>query len=86
MEYRETELCNKLYKTEKEQQMFLGFSIFETRAKGNSEQSEIFLDFSNSKPKIASKASQRWKAKETNREKQRKYFWSFCVLESRNKN
>jgi hypothetical protein len=37
----------------------LGFSIFETRTKENSEQSEIFLDFSNSKPKIASKANQR---------------------------
>jgi hypothetical protein len=24
--------------------------------------------------------------KEANKEKQRKYFWSFCVLESRNKN
>jgi hypothetical protein len=27
--------------------------------KGNSEQSEIFLDFSSSKPKIASKANQK---------------------------
>jgi hypothetical protein len=25
MESRETELCNKLYKTEEEQQIFLGF-------------------------------------------------------------
>jgi hypothetical protein len=54
--------------------------------KGNSEQSEIFLDFSSSKPKIASKANQRYKTREPNREKQQKYFWSFCVLESRNKN
>jgi hypothetical protein len=37
----------------------LGFSIFETRMKGNSEKSEIFLDFSSGKPKIASKAKQR---------------------------
>jgi hypothetical protein len=59
MEQRETELCNKLYKTEEEQQIFLGFSIFETRTKGNNKQSKIFLDFSNSKPKIASKAIQR---------------------------
>jgi hypothetical protein len=28
MESRWTELCNKLYKTEEEQQIFLGFSIF----------------------------------------------------------
>jgi hypothetical protein len=38
MEPRETELCNKLYKTEEEQQ--------------------IFLDFSNIKPKIENKANQ----------------------------
>jgi hypothetical protein len=44
------------------------------------------LDFSNTKPKIAIKANQRLKAKETNREKQQKYFCSFCVLERRNKN
>jgi hypothetical protein len=34
------------------------FSIFETRAEGNSKQSKIFLDFSNFKPKIANKANQ----------------------------
>jgi hypothetical protein len=28
MESRETELCNKLYKTEEEQQIFLGFRFF----------------------------------------------------------
>jgi hypothetical protein len=44
------------------------------------------LDFSNIKPKIASKANQSWKTKKANKEKQRKYFWSFCVLESRKKN
>jgi hypothetical protein len=41
------------------------------------------LDFSNIKPKIASKA--KLETKKANKEKQRKYFWSFCVLESRNK-
>jgi hypothetical protein len=46
---------------------------------------KIFLDFSNSKLKIASKANQRQQTKETNRKKQQKYFWSFYVLESRNK-
>jgi hypothetical protein len=35
-----------------------GFSIFETRTEGNSKQSKIFFDFSNIKPKIASKANQ----------------------------
>jgi hypothetical protein len=33
----------------------LGFQ-FKIRTEGNSKQSKIFLDFSNSKPKIASKA------------------------------
>jgi hypothetical protein len=46
-------------KPEEEQQIFLGFSIFETRTKGNSNKAKIFLDFSNSKLKIASKANQR---------------------------
>ena len=35
-----------------------GFSNFETRTEGNSKQSKIFFDFSNIKPKIASKANQ----------------------------
>jgi hypothetical protein len=58
MESRKTKLCNKLYKTEEEQQIFLGFRFFETRTEENSKQSKIFLDFSNIKPKIASKANQ----------------------------
>jgi adenine specific DNA methylase Mod len=43
------------------------------------------LDFSNTKPKLEGEANQYWKTKEANKEKQQKYFWSFCVLESRNK-
>jgi hypothetical protein len=35
-----------------------GFSNFETRIEGNSKQSKIFLDFSNTKPKIRNKANQ----------------------------
>jgi hypothetical protein len=35
------------------------FSIFETKAEGNSEQSKIFWGFSTSKLKIANKANQR---------------------------
>jgi hypothetical protein len=37
----------------------LGFLIFETKEEGNGKQSKIFLGFSSSKPKIASKANQR---------------------------
>jgi hypothetical protein len=58
--------------------------IFKTRIEGNSKQSKIFLDFSIIIPKIASKA--KLATKRANQEKQRKYFWSFCVLERRNKN
>jgi hypothetical protein len=60
--------------------------IFETRTEGNSKQSKIFLDFSNIKPKAASKANQSQKTKKASKDKQQKYFWSFCVLESRSKN
>jgi hypothetical protein len=35
----------------------LGFSIFEAKAEGNGKQSKIFLGFSSSKPKIASKTT-----------------------------
>jgi hypothetical protein len=58
MESRETKPCSKLYKTEEEQQIFLGFQIFKTSTKGNSKQSKIFLDFLNTKPKIENKANQ----------------------------
>jgi hypothetical protein len=46
------------FKNGKEQQIFFGFSNFETRAKGNSKPSKIFLDFSNTKLKIKNKANQ----------------------------
>jgi hypothetical protein len=39
------EIYSKLYKTGKEQQIFLGFRIFKTRTEGNNKQSKIFLDF-----------------------------------------
>jgi hypothetical protein len=37
----------------------LGFSIFKAKAEGKGKQSKIFLGFSSSKPKIASKTNQR---------------------------
>jgi hypothetical protein len=57
MESRETELCNKLYKTEEEQQIFLGFRILK-QEQMNIKQSNFFLDFSSTKPKIGNKANQ----------------------------
>jgi hypothetical protein len=39
IESRKTiELCSKLYKTRKEQEIFLGFQIFKTRTERNSKQ------------------------------------------------
>jgi hypothetical protein len=59
IESRKTiELCSKLYKTRKEQQIFLGYGIFKTRIEGNNKQSKIFLDFLNIKPKLEGKANQ----------------------------
>jgi hypothetical protein len=46
-------------KPKKNNKYFWGFLFFETKVEGNSKQSKIFLDFSNSKPKTASKANQR---------------------------
>jgi hypothetical protein len=42
----------------KKNNKYIWFLIFEIRTEGNSKQSKIFLDFSNTKPKIASKANQ----------------------------
>jgi hypothetical protein len=36
MESQETEFCNKLYKTKKEQQIFLGFQILQQEQKEKS--------------------------------------------------
>jgi hypothetical protein len=53
------------------------FLNFETRTEGNSKQSKICLDFSNTKLKIRNEANQSYKTKEENKEKQQKYFWFF---------
>jgi hypothetical protein len=67
-------------------QIFLGFRILKQEHKEIANKSKYFWIFSNIKPKIGSKANQSLKTKEANKEKQRKYFWSFYVLEGRNKN
>jgi hypothetical protein len=53
MESRETKLCNKLYKTRHEQQIFLGFQILKQEQKETANK-----DFSNTKPKKRKKANQ----------------------------
>jgi hypothetical protein len=58
MESWETELCNKLLKTEQEQQIFLGFQNFKHEQKETANKAKYFLDFSNIKPKIGNKANQ----------------------------
>jgi hypothetical protein len=86
MESRETKLYNKLYKTEEEQQIFLGFRILKQEQKETTNKTKYFWNFSNIKPKMENIANKAKKTKKANKEKQRKYFWSFCVLESSNKN
>jgi hypothetical protein len=78
MESWETELCNKLYKTEEEQQIFLGFRILKQEQKETTNKAKYFWIFQIS--------NQSYKTKKANNKKQRKYFRCFCVLESRNKN
>jgi hypothetical protein len=72
-------------KPKKNNEYFWGFQFLKQKQKEIANKSKIFLGFSRSRPKIASKANQRWKTKEPNREKQWKYFWSFCVLQRRSK-
>jgi hypothetical protein len=57
MELRETELCNKLYKTEEEQQIFLGFRILKQEPKETTNKANFFFEFSNIKTKMENKAN-----------------------------
>jgi hypothetical protein len=45
MESRETELCNKLYKTEEEQQIFLGFQFLKQEQKETANKAKYFWIF-----------------------------------------
>jgi hypothetical protein len=45
MESQETELCNKLYKTEEEQQIFLGFQILKQERKETANKAKYFWIF-----------------------------------------
>jgi hypothetical protein len=45
MESRETELCSKLYKTRKEQQIFLGFQILKQEQKETANKAKSFWIF-----------------------------------------
>jgi hypothetical protein len=54
-----------------------GFSNFETRTEGNSKQSKIFLDFSNTKPKIENKANHTRKLKRQAKRNNRNIFGLF---------
>jgi hypothetical protein len=58
LESWETELCNKLYKTEEEQQIFLGFRILQQERKEKANKAKYFWIFSNTKLKLENKANQ----------------------------
>jgi hypothetical protein len=45
MESRDTELCNKLYKTEEEQQIFLGFRFLKQERKETAIKAKYFWIF-----------------------------------------
>jgi hypothetical protein len=45
MESQETKLCNKLYKTAKEQQIFLGFQILKQEQKETANKAKYFWIF-----------------------------------------
>jgi hypothetical protein len=45
MEYRETELCNRLYKTEEEQQIFLGFRFLKQERTETANKAKYFWIF-----------------------------------------
>jgi hypothetical protein len=45
MESRKTELCNELYKTEEEQQIFLGFRILKQERKETTNKAKYFWIF-----------------------------------------
>jgi hypothetical protein len=59
MESQKTiELCNKLYKTGKEQQIFLVFQILKQEQKETTNKAKSFWVFMNIKPKLEGKANQ----------------------------
>jgi hypothetical protein len=51
MESRETKLCNKLYKTEEEQQLFLGFRFLKQEQKEIANKAKYFWIFQTSNRK-----------------------------------
>jgi hypothetical protein len=51
MESRETELCKKLYKTEEEQQIFLGFQFLRQEQKEITNKAKYFWTFQTSNRK-----------------------------------
>jgi hypothetical protein len=61
MESRETELYSKLYKTRKEQQIFLGFRIFKQEQKEITNKAKSYWIFQ--------KPNRKWKMKQTNTRK-----------------
>jgi hypothetical protein len=63
MESRETKLCNKFYKTEEEQQIFLGFRILKQEQKETLNKAKYFWIFQLS--------NRKWQVKQTKARKQK---------------
>jgi hypothetical protein len=66
MESRETELCNKLYKTEEEQQIFWGFQILKQDRKETTNKAKYFWIFqiSNRKQQVKQTKARKLKGKQ----------------------
>ena len=83
--WKDAALCSKLYKTEEEQQIFVGFRILKQEQKETSNKAKCFWILELQLKLKLSKLKLETKRKQVNKDKKQKYFWSFCVLENNNK-
>jgi hypothetical protein len=77
MESQKTELCNKLYKTEEEKQIFLGFQIFKQEQKETTIKAKYFWIFQISNRKWRTKQTKARKLKRQPKRNNRNIFGLF---------
>jgi hypothetical protein len=86
MESQKTiELCSKLYKTGKEQQVFLGFQILKQEQKEIANKAKSFWIFYEYQTETRRYSKPILEIKEANKEKQQKCFWSFVFWKVKTK-
>jgi hypothetical protein len=83
LESRETELCNKLYKIEEEQQIFLGFRILQQGQKEKANKAKYFWIFQISNRKQEVKQTKARELKKTKRNNENIFglfvFWKVAI-------